>query len=92
MLWLNSFDLVPKPVSVWENDEDFLTLKKIVRNMTLTNDAAERGILLAKDLQGNISYNEDERKKLILAIPEHCHRLRSLKREGLIDFYENLPV
>ena len=60
--------------------------------MTITNDAAERDILLAKDLQGNISNNEEERKKLILAIPELRHSLKSLKRDGVIDFYENLPV
>ena len=60
--------------------------------MTITNYAADLGILLAKDLQKNISNNEEERKKLILAIPKLRHRLKSLKRDGIIDFYENLPV
>ena len=49
---------------------EFCLLKNVVMNMSLTNDAAERGILLAKELQGKVSYDEEERKKIVLAIPD----------------------
>ena len=80
-----------KPVSNWITDPEFIFMKNIIKNLTLINDAAERGVLLAKELQGKVSYDVNERKNLVLAIPELRHKLNSLKREDLILFYEKLP-
>ena len=88
---LNDKSFVAKPIPQWQSDKDFCFLKNVVMNLSLTNDSAERGILLAKELQGKISYCEEERKKLVLAIPELRNRLIGLKRDHLIDFYQNLP-
>ena len=88
---INDKSFIGKPIPQWKSDRDFCLLKNVVMNMSLTNDAAERGILLAKELQGKVSYDEEERKKLVLAIPELRNRLVSLKRDDLIHFYTNLP-
>ena len=89
---INDKSFIGKPIPQWKGDRDFCLLKNVVMNMSLTNDAAERGILLAKELQGKVSYDEEERKKLVLAIPELRNRLVSLKRDNLINFYQNLPL
>ena len=88
---INDKSFIAKPIPQWESDKDYLLLKNVVKNMSLTNDPAERGILLAKELQGSISYNEEERKKLVLTIPELRNQLTSIKRDSLIQFYGNLP-
>ena len=88
---INENSFIVKLIPQWESDKDYLLLKNVVKNMSLTNDPAERGILLAKELQGSISYNEEERKKLVLTIPELRNQLTSIKRDSLIQFYGNLP-
>ena len=73
-------------------------MKNKIKNLTLINDAAEMGgVLPAKQLQGQVpqagqdAYDANERKKLVLAIPDLRHKLDSLKREDLILFYLKLP-
>ena len=65
----DSLSFIEKPVNEWANDNEYKTMKAIVANMQVVNDPAERGILLAKTLQGKISFDQEERRHLFLSIP-----------------------
>ena len=76
---------VAQPVDTWPSNKDYQTLKGIVSNLQVVNDPAERGILLAKSLQGKISRCSDERTKLFLSIPHVRAKLTKLTKKNLIN-------
>ena len=75
-----------KPVKDWANDAEYQYLQGVVANLQVVNDPAERGVLLGKTLQGRITYDQEERKKLFLSIPHVREKLKRLTRSALINF------
>ena len=75
-----------KPVRDWPQDQDYKYLQGIIANMQVVNDPAERGILLAKTLQGKVALNEGERKKLFLIIPHLREKLKRLTKSNILSF------
>ena len=85
-LGLNDTSFLAKPVRNWSTDGDYLFLQKMVSNLQVVNDAAERAILLAKTIHGKVTYNSDERKNLILVIPYVREKLKKLTKSELVNF------
>ena len=80
----NSF--LDKPVKDWKNQEDFLLFKTAVSNIKVVNDSAERGILLAKTVQGKLTRNEQDRKNLILTVQHVRDKIESVTKKCLLSF------
>ena len=57
---INEKSFIVKPIPQWESDKDYALLKNVVKNMYLTYDAAEKGILLAKEMRRSVLYNKEE--------------------------------
>ena len=51
---INGKSLIVKLIPQWESDKDYAMLKNVVKNMYLTYDAAEKGILLAKEMRRSV--------------------------------------
>ena len=81
---------IGKNVRCWESDEEYQDLKNIISHFQVVNDPAERGILLAKTLQGKISHCPDERSKLFLCVPYVREKLFKLTKDRLLDFKVNM--
>ena len=81
---------IGKPVRSWEGDGEYQHLKTIVSHFQVVNDPAERGILLAKTLQGKISYDPEERANLLLCVPYVREKLFKLTKDKLLDFNVNM--
>ena len=66
-------------------------LQNIVSNFVVVNDAAERAILLAKQLQNKLTKQSDSKQALVNNIPELRKIGPSHKKEDMfIDIKSNL--
>ncbi|KAE8740217.1 hypothetical protein FOCC_FOCC014269 [Frankliniella occidentalis] len=55
-------------LSEWENNFSYKTVEKFVRNLPSTNDAAERGVALAKKFNNVLTKNEDQKQGLYVVV------------------------
>ena len=85
-----------RPVSEWRSDEGWLKGKKIVNELAVTNDAAERGVALAFDFLGsakqetayqNILQVVDNQRK---AVPNQRRREKVLAKEWHLTLDEDM--
>ena len=88
-LGLEDMSFISKPVRDWSTDGDFLFLQAVVSNLQVVNDASERAILLAKTIHGKVTYDKDEKKKLILTIPHIREKVQKLTKIDLLNFKIN---
>ena len=72
-----------KPVSEWENHESFCEMKSFVKNLLVTNDAAERGIKLISDYDNSLTKNSEERQQLLQVVEKHRRELPVVSKANL---------
>ena len=82
-LGIKDLSFVSKPAKSWKLDKDYQLLQSVIHNMQVVNDPAERGILLAKSLQGKVTMDPTERRKLFLSIPYAREQLKKITRNTL---------
>ena len=70
-------------------DDDYIRMQRIIANMQVVNDPAERGILLTKALQDKLSKKPEERMKLFLAVPHIREKLAKLTKDEVLTFSMN---
>lgn len=58
----------------WKNNADYLRALKIVENLRVVNDTAERGVKLIQDFNILLTKNE-EQKQFVLQAVDECRRL-----------------
>ena len=80
----NSF--LSEPVNNWKTNEDYKYIKDIVMNMNVVNDAAERGILLAKQVHGKITHSSSDKQNLLLTIPCVRQKIKKITKSELLSF------
>ena len=69
---------IHKPVSDWESDGDYLVAKKMVDQLKVVNDCAERGVQLAQECLGRA---KSERKyQSIIQVVENNRKKNQNKR------------
>ena len=64
----------------------FLLMSALIRNVPVVNDAAERGVLLAKTVQNKVTRDDLQRQHLFLSIPAARAKLGSLCKKNLIEW------
>ena len=77
-LWLSL------PPVQWEEDEDFLEMKKFAHSVKLTNDVAECGVKLVSDYANILTTDSDERKRLVLAVQTHRRQYKNMNKATLV--------
>ena len=63
-------DFLEVPAKNWENEPSFIVLREMLKDIQVTNDAAERSILLAKTLHNKLTYKKKKKSALYQTIPE----------------------
>ena len=81
----NSF--LSLPVRSWDSNDDFIYIKDILMNMKVVNDAAERGILSAKQVHCKITYDSTDKQNFLLAIPHVREKLKKITKADLLNFH-----
>ena len=66
-------DWINQPVKNWKNNENFQEMAKYVKNLLVTNDAAERGVKLISDYSMILTKDSEERQKILQVVEEHRH-------------------
>ena len=69
-----STDFLHSDPDVWFENEHFLKGQKIVRNLRVVNDTAERGVKLIQDFKNRITKNEEQKQYLLQVVAE-CRKL-----------------
>jgi hypothetical protein len=57
--------------STWANDENFQRGLHIVKNLSVVNDVAERGVKLISEYQNILSNDENEKQYILQIVQEH---------------------
>ena len=65
-----------KPVKDWEEDDVYIKIGSVVRNMKVVNDCAERGIALAKDYATCLT-KDSEQRRMLYQVVEASRRKRA---------------
>lgn len=60
-----------KDVSNWSNDDDFRNAQSKLRNVSATNDNAERGVALISEFNDKITKDEEQKQYLLQIINQH---------------------
>ena len=69
--------------NVWENNEAYLEAKRIVSNIPVVNDVAERGIALIEKFIGNHTKKETQFQYLLGVVAEHRKLFPSTSKASL---------
>ena len=77
------------PAKDWSQTESFIVLKATLTDMQVTNDAAERSILLAKTLHNKLTKKPNQKSALYHTIPQLRRRINDTKKSTL--FTTDIP-
>ena len=86
LMGIETKSFVEKPVVEWGVDAEYLLMSTLIRNVPVVNDAAERGVLLAKTVQNKVTRDDLQRQHLFLSIPAARAKLGSLCKKNLIEW------
>ena len=70
------------PAEVWKEDEEFLKLKQFATCLKVTNDVAERGIMLMQDFIGSVTKDEQQLQDVMHLVERHRKRVSSLREKS----------
>ena len=62
---------ISKPVSEWNNDENYHAFCTLVKGFSPVNDAAERAVKFASDFGGAITHNPEQHANMMQGIEAH---------------------
>ena len=77
------------PAKDWSQTESCIELKATLTDMHVTNDAAERSILLAKTLHNKLTKKPNQKSALYHTIPQLRRRINDTKKSTL--FTSDIP-
>ena len=67
---------------MWETDDDFQTAKKIVENIKVVNDTAERGVQLIDEYNKKLSTNEEPKQYILQVVSEYRKKIPRLLKKN----------
>ena len=77
-----STDWLQTPCSMWPLFADYRKLEDFAKNISVTNDIAERGIRIITDFIDK-SENEDQRRALLQVVENYRDQVPDLKKNSL---------
>ena len=75
----SSLFLTGKSPEEWDTDDEYIHLKKQVKNLRVVNDTAERGIKLIQDYNLSITKNEEQKQYLLQVVADHRKKFPQAK-------------
>lgn len=75
--------------SKWINDPLYVVMQKIVKNLIVVNDPAERAIGLIKDLNNTITADQKNQNHVIQVIEDFRKKIPDLRKSTLIKSLTN---
>lgn len=73
-------DIDPK---LWNENDQYKKGKKLVNNLHVVNDIAERGVKLIEDYNKLMTKNEDQKQYLLQVVSEYRQRFPDCKKSTL---------
>ena len=80
LLQLNARALLERPVSAWEEDDGY---RAFVRDLNVTNDAAERGVAMTESFTNTVTRDEAQLQWLLRAAEDHRKRVPTFNKDAL---------
>ena len=59
------------PIDEWKNNESYKEMEIFVKNILITNDAAERGIKMISDYANSLTKDNQDRENLLQLVEQH---------------------
>lgn len=84
-----SVDFLEKDPIHWSNDENFMYSKNIVRKLRVVNDTAERSIALVKNLNKNLTTEEQKFQHLLQVVAKNRKQVSKMNKNEILSFLEN---
>jgi len=69
--------------STWENDDEYIQLRKRIQELKVVNDTAERGIALFQSFNSVLSKHEDQKQYIMQVVENHRHRFPNSNKSTL---------
>ena len=83
LLQLNARALLERPVSAWEEDDGYRAFRDFVRDLNVTNDAAERGVAMTESFTNTVTRDEAQLQWLPRAAEDHRKRVPTFNKDAL---------
>ena len=83
LLQLNARALLERPVSAWEDNDGYRAFRDFVRDLNVTNDAAERGVAMTKSFTNTVTRDEAQLQWLFWAAEDHRKRVPTFNKDAL---------
>ena len=72
-----------QPVSAWEDDNGYRAFRDFVRDLKVTNDAAERGIAMIESFTNTVNRDKSQLQWLLQAVEDHRKRVPIVNKDAL---------
>lgn len=82
-------DFLRYPPSSWCENESYVKMSSIIKNLTVVNDPAERAIGLIKNVNNNLTMNREQQSHLVQVIENFRHNHPDSKKSTIL---KNLPM
>lgn len=79
-----SKEFVALDPTLWSSNEDFLKGLRIVENLKVVNDTAERAVRLIEEYNNILTRNEDQKQFLLQVVTEFRKKIPDSKKETVI--------
>ena len=77
-------DFMQKDPSEWEQHQDYIKNKALVRWIKVVNDLAERGVALMQEFSGSLTRNEEQKHYLLQLVESHRRQFAAPTKAGAI--------
>ena len=78
-----SSDWLQEPHQLWDLNADYCKAKKIIRELKVTNDVAERGVKMMADFAQHLTCDPTQRQNLVQVVEYHRRRFPNFKKKEL---------
>ena len=79
-----SRDFLELDVETWANNDDYLEGLRIVNNLQVINDVAERGVKLTQEYINILTIQEDQKQYLIQVVSEYKSKYPNATKACLV--------
>lgn len=67
----------------WEENSDYQTALKFIKNAKVVNDAAERGVKIMQDFSKSTTKNKGDKQDLLQSIVSHRKKMPNFKKSSM---------
>lgn len=82
-----SHSFLNKDPEVWKSDEDYINCKKILIEVSVVNDNAERGVALIQEYNNSLTKNEEQKQYLLRVVEDHRRKISSCTKSAFVAAY-----